>query len=81
VKLLTQKLGAITKTCTARCYDAVPGSNCACICGGRNHGKGLDKALENVATVFAPLVRGALGEIEVTRHAYRVLRRAREATA
>ena len=32
--------------CDARCYEARH-KNCACICGGRNHGAGLDQAIEN----------------------------------
>lgn len=33
-------------TCDARCYNA-KGTECHCICGGLNHGKG-----ENIATTF-----------------------------
>ncbi len=32
--------------CDARCYDAEE-PDCNCICGGRNHGAGLDRAIEN----------------------------------
>ncbi len=32
--------------CDARCYDA-KNHNCNCVCGGRNHGVGLEKAAEN----------------------------------
>lgn len=36
-----------THRCDARCYDAkMP--NCQCICGGKNHGVGITKAVENV---------------------------------
>lgn len=31
--------------CTARCYDAEPGSKCQCVCHGRNHGKGVTYAM------------------------------------
>jgi hypothetical protein len=32
--------------CDAKCYDAhKPG--CGCICGGRNHGAGLERAVDN----------------------------------
>lgn len=32
--------------CDAKCYEALhPG--CDCICGGKNHGAGFDKAIEN----------------------------------
>lgn len=32
--------------CDARCYKAKH-PECTCICGGRNHGVGIEKALEN----------------------------------
>ena len=32
--------------CDARCYEAIS-SECDCICGGRNHGVGLDQAANN----------------------------------
>jgi hypothetical protein len=32
--------------CDAKCYNAQH-PNCDCICGGRNHGKGLQKAIDN----------------------------------
>lgn len=32
--------------CDARCYNAT-GPECDCICGGKNHGAGLKKAVEN----------------------------------
>lgn len=32
--------------CDAKCYGAKH-PDCNCICGGRNHGAGIDKALEN----------------------------------
>jgi len=36
--------------CDARCYDAAePG--CECICGGRNHGAGFSRALDNTRAV------------------------------
>lgn len=31
--------------CDAKCYDAEH-PDCDCICGGRNHGAGIDKATE-----------------------------------
>lgn len=34
------------ETCDSKCYNA-EGPDCQCACGGRNHGKGLDKAIEN----------------------------------
>jgi hypothetical protein len=32
--------------CDAKCYKSKHG-NCDCICGGKNHQKGLDEAIEN----------------------------------
>jgi hypothetical protein len=32
--------------CDAKCYEA-HGGECSCICGGINHGKGLEEAREN----------------------------------
>lgn len=32
--------------CDATCHDAT-GAKCDCICGGKNHGAGLQKAVEN----------------------------------
>jgi len=32
--------------CNAQCYDA-KGEVCYCVCGGKNHGIGLEKAIEN----------------------------------
>ncbi|GCE18665.1 hypothetical protein [Dictyobacter kobayashii] len=31
--------------CDARCYDAIH-PICTCICGGRNHGAGLEKSID-----------------------------------
>ncbi|MBC8507818.1 MAG: hypothetical protein H8D34_23365, partial [Chloroflexi bacterium] len=36
--------------CDAKCYDATE-PECDCICGGRNHGAGKDKAIENTREV------------------------------
>jgi hypothetical protein len=35
-----------TGRCDAKCYNA-EGPECDCICGGMNHGAGLQKAIEN----------------------------------
>lgn len=32
--------------CDAKCYDA-EASECECLCGGENHGKGKETAIEN----------------------------------
>jgi hypothetical protein len=35
------------RRCDKRCYEAKH-KKCTCICGGKNHGVGLQKAMENV---------------------------------
>ena len=41
--------------CDAKCYNAEhPG--CTCICGGRNHGAGLEKASENTRELAEPWI-------------------------
>ncbi len=35
------------RRCDSRCYDA-KGERCTCVCGGRNHGVGLERARENI---------------------------------
>jgi hypothetical protein len=37
-----------TGRCDAKCYNA-KGQKCDCCCGGRNHGVGIQKALQNSA--------------------------------
>lgn len=47
VTLISQKTSSgRTRTCSARCYNARK-PKCVCICGGANHGIGLQKAVEN----------------------------------
>ena len=54
--LLTQKIGdGPVRRCDARCFNAKHGG-CKCICGGRNHGAGITKALDNVRIMFSPIV-------------------------
>lgn len=35
------------RRCDANCYDA-KSKKCDCVCGGRNHGAGLERAAANV---------------------------------
>jgi len=35
------------RRCTAKCYNAKK-PKCRCICGGKNHGVGLRKAMEKI---------------------------------
>ena len=44
-----------TRRCDESCYDA-KGPDCDCVCGGRNHGKGLAIAAENTALISKRLV-------------------------
>ena len=56
--LLTEKIGQdAARRCDAKCYNAHH-PNCACICGGKNHGAGLQQALDNVRDIFLPIVSG-----------------------
>jgi hypothetical protein len=48
---LTVSGGGRARVCNARCYDAKK-QKCVCICGGRNHGAGLNKATENLDQKF-----------------------------
>jgi hypothetical protein len=50
-----------SRRCDARCYDA-KGSNCDCMCGGKNHGKGLQVASENTALIGKKLMEELGGE-------------------
>ena len=40
--------GRVMGRCDALCYDATA-PKCTCICGGKNHGVGLQKAAEQVS--------------------------------
>lgn len=70
MKLLYQKSGGTVKVCSARCYDAVPNSRCACICGGQLHAIGEEKALEKLRE-NSFFWGGAI----ITRRAMRAIRR------
>ena len=41
-----------SRHCDARCYDA-KGPDCECVCGGKNHGKGLQAASKNTRDMIA----------------------------
>jgi hypothetical protein len=45
--------GGSRRRCDARCYLGT-GTRCSCICGGRNHGRGIATALEETRRLFAP---------------------------
>ena len=59
--LLTEKIGSgPTRRCDARCYTGKH-DKCACICGGKNHGAGLEKAMDNVRETFLPMIEAKTG--------------------
>lgn len=41
-----EKDGSLAGRCDARCYNAKK-PRCRCVCGGYNHGVGIDDAIEN----------------------------------
>lgn len=47
--------------CDASCYNAKH-EKCVCCCGGRNHGKGLDAAIENTREMLDELVGAEIGQ-------------------
>lgn len=53
--LISQTHGGRTRRCDARCYNGKH-ARCKCICGGVNHGKGLEKAIENTREMAVKLL-------------------------
>lgn len=53
--------GTLRGRCDARCYNARH-TKCTCICGGCNHGKGLQAALQQTREMFSELCRRAAEE-------------------
>lgn len=45
-----------TRRCDARCYEGT-GDHCDCICGGKNHGAGLQQAMQNVREQWEPVLK------------------------
>lgn len=59
--LMTEKIGqGPTRRCDARCYNGKH-AVCSCICGGKNHGAGLQQAMDNVREIFLPIIE-SVGE-------------------
>ncbi len=59
--------GTLIGRCDARCHDAVT-PECECCCGGRNHGKGLERAVTQTresALALIPEQWKALGEAKI----------------
>jgi hypothetical protein len=50
------------RRCDANCYNA-SGAHCDCVCGGRNHGKGLAVAQDNTRRAAVELLKRAGAEI------------------
>jgi hypothetical protein len=48
------------RACDARCYDG-KGKRCRCVCGGANHGKGLEEVVEGLDEVAKGLGGPGLG--------------------
>lgn len=44
-----------TRRCDAKCYNGKH-TRCKCICGGVNHGKGLEQAMENTREMAKDLL-------------------------
>ena len=52
--------GGASGRCDAKCYDAT-GPDCGCICGGRNHGVGQERATENTRQHVETMIAGYAG--------------------
>lgn len=49
------------RSCSSSCYNAT-GDKCVCCCGGRNHGVGLEAALEKNEDLLPEYARDYLRE-------------------
>jgi hypothetical protein len=49
--ILVANSDGVVGRCDAKCYSAT-GPECDCICGGQNHGVGLQRALANTAAMI-----------------------------
>jgi len=47
--------GGSRRRCDARCYNG-HSKQCKCVCGGRNHGKGLQRALDNTRKIAEEII-------------------------
>jgi len=45
------------RCCNARCYNGKVTTKCKCICGGKNHSKGIVKAVEGIREKFGMKAR------------------------
>jgi hypothetical protein len=73
--LMMQKIGQdAARRCDARCYHG-KSKTCCCMCGGRNHGTGLQKALNNIRDIFLP------GYLDMDHAPIKISKRIRELAA
>ena len=73
--MMRKKDGKITGRCDARCYNAKSKFNkCKCICGGINHGKGINAAITFVADhgkIFKDLYKS--DEIQIKQGQFQIV--------
>ncbi len=62
-----QSSGGDQGRCDAKCYDAHEEA-CDCICGGRNHGAGLEQATDNTRQLAESWVERASAEGQDVSH-------------
>ncbi len=53
------------RRCDAKCHDATT-PECDCICGGRNHGVGRHRAIENTREMAKELLARAGVELDIS---------------
>ena len=58
--LILKVNGEVVSRCDARCYDADWEEHCGCVCLGRNHGVGLEKARNQSIIDLDELTREAM---------------------
>lgn len=63
--------GTCLGRCDARCHDALE-PRCDCICGGRNHGAGLERAVENTRELAESWLDEAAKRAGLPRHALKI---------
>lgn len=51
----------VTRRCDRSCYEA-KGKRCRCCCGGKNHGVGLNQAIENAGEIVKEAAAGNVPE-------------------
>ena len=49
------------RSCNSRCYSA-KNPECHCICGGRNHSKGLQRAVDNTTLLSEEDIRQMIAQ-------------------